>query len=201
MRKDQKILIGILVGIPILCICACLVGWISLRLAGKVLVEKTMVDNPEEAAALAQSMIDYDLPPGYKEEVAIDFLFMKMVLISRGGVAANDPSQAIIGILGMPIYGIADEEEIRLQSQLQLRQAMQREKWDMRLVDDKETTIRGQEVTLYIYEGVDENGEATRQVVSRPFEGKNGQMTIVYISGSEAGWNQSEIDAFIDSIR
>ena len=137
MSKNTKIIIGVIVGVLAVFLCICIGGWIFLQVSGKVLQETVLVDNPDEAAALARSMIDYDLPPGYKEEMAINIIMMKMVMITKGGLAANDPSQVVIMIAEMPFGGELDEEEMRLQSQLQMKQSMQRQGWQVEYVGEK----------------------------------------------------------------
>jgi len=200
MSKNSKIIIGVIGGILVVILCACIGVWIFLQTTGKVIQETVMVDNPAEASALARSMIDYDLPPAYKEEMAINFLFMKMVMIAKDSAEANNPSQTVIMIAEMPFSDEVDEEQMRLQIQSQMKQTMQRQAWNVEFVGEKEITIRGQDVTLLFYEGVDETGEKVKQVVSSLFEGKNGQV-MIWIAGSESGWDQSAIDYFVRSIR
>ena len=52
---------------------------------------------------------------------------------------------------------------------------------------------------LTIYEGVDKNGVAVREVVIGLFESKTGPAMLIFI-GSIPSWNQTEIDTFIQSI-
>jgi len=71
---------------------------------------------------------------------------------------------------------------------------------DLELVDKQTATIRGQPVELFIYEGADREGTPVRQVVSQLFEGKSG-LVMLLIMGPEAGWDQAEVEAFLQSIR
>jgi hypothetical protein len=200
MSRNTKIAIAIGIGLVVLCICVCVGGWIALTITGSALGDTMAVDSPEEAAAVAQSVIDYDLPPGYQEEMAINVLFMKMVVINKGDLSSGSPSTLTIFIVGMPSDMAMDEDEVRLQFQRQMRQAMNRQDWHLRLVDEEMATIRGQEVSLFLYEGTDDMGAELKQVVSSVFEGKNGNV-MFWIMGLESEWDQTEIDAFINSLR
>ena len=196
MEKKTKIVLGILAGLLVLGICACVGGWIALRGAGRVLEDQMMLDEPDRAGALARSLIDYDLPPGYQEQGAINMGLMQMIIIGVGGEGDSlDSSRPVIMIVGVPENMPMDEEEMALQ----IQQSMEEENLDMRLVEQSTTTIRGQEVPLLTYEGANDQGVEMRQLISGLFEGKKGSVMLM-ILGEESGWNQGEVDAFIDSI-
>ena len=72
--------------------------------------------------------------------------------------------------------------------------------YDLKLVDEQQTTIRRQEVSLLIYEGTDSTGTPMRQVISRVFKGKT-DMIMLLIIGIQSNWDQNEIDTFIKSIK
>ncbi len=200
MSKNTKIILGIVGGIIVLCMCVCLGGWLALRIGGKSLVETMAVTTPAEAAAMAHGMIDYTLPPGYQENLAMNFWVAKMVIISKGGAVTSDPTQTMIMMAEFPSSLEMNAEDMRNQLQQQMSQTTGQREWKMELVDQQATVIRGQDVTLMIYKGVDENGVVVKQMVSSIFTGKNGNI-MLWIGGAEAGWDQYAIDAFIGSIR
>jgi hypothetical protein len=103
-------------------------------------------------------------------------------------------------INSMPSDIQADEEEIRLQIQLSIKRSMGRQGYEMKLVAEQGITLRGQQVSLLIYEGTDGNGVPMKQVVSGLFKGKNSQV-MLFIAGKAANWNQEEIDTFLESIK
>lgn len=196
MEKKTKIVLGILAGLLVLGICACVGGWIALRSAGRILGDQMMLDDPDRAEALAQSLIDYDLPAGYQEQGAINMGIMQMVIIAVGGEGDTlDSSRPLIMVVGVPANMPMDEEEMALQ----IQQSMEEENLDMRLVEESTTTIRGQEVPWRTYGGANDQGVEMRQLISGLFEGKKGSV-MVMILGEESGWDQGEVDAFIDSI-
>ena len=77
---------------------------------------------------------------------------------------------------------------------------MGNQKFEMIFVGEETATIRGQEVTLFNYEGTSDQGTAMKQVVSSVFEGKNGSVMLM-IFGADAGWDQATVEAFLSSIR
>ena len=117
-----------------------------------------------------------------------------------GWEAGTIPPEGRIAMAGMPLTGEIDEEEMSLRIQLSMKRSMGNDGAEMHLVDEQKATIRGQEVTLLIYEGVSAEGIPMKQIVSGLFDGKNG-MVMLFITGPEASWNQTEIDTFIESIQ
>jgi len=200
MSKNTKIVLGIIGGMIALCICICVGGWIALKISGKVLQETMVQDTPEEAAATAKEIIDYKLPLGYQEQMAMNMGFMQMITIADSQSTDTENSRPIIMIASMSPNIEADEEEMRLQIQLSMQRSSNRQGYEMKLVEEKEVTIRGQQVSLMVYEGTDENGNPMKQIVSGLFDGKNSKV-MLFIMGQESNWNQEEIDSFILSIK
>ncbi len=196
MSKNTKIAVGIILVIIILCGCICVIGFIFLQTTEKVLEESVIVDNPQESKDLAQSMLDYDLPPGYQEGGAFNVGFMKMVMLTDSSAMLSP----FIMIAEMPSGLGVDEDVMRQQIEQSMQRSFGSQNFSVELVDVQTRTIRGQEVTLYHYAGTDSNGNQVKQVVSELFDGKNGTVMLMII-GNESGWNQATIDAFLDSIR
>jgi len=196
MSKNAKIAIGVVIAIVVLCGCVCVAGFIVLQTTGKVLEESVVMDNPQESRDLAQSMLDYDLPPGYQEQGAFNVGFMKMVMITD----SSGIFSPFIMIAEMPSGLGVDEDLMRQQIEQSMQRSMGNRNFSVELVDEQDRTIRGQDVTMFVYAGTDSNGNQIKQVVSELFEGKNGSIMLMVV-GEESGWNQTEIDAFLDSIR
>ena len=200
MSKNTKIVLGIVGGVTALCVCICVGGWIALKISGKVLQETIVQDTPEEAAATAKEIIDYKLPTGYQEQMAMNMGFIQMITIADTQSTDTENARPLIMIASMSSDIEADEEELRLQIQLSMQRSSNRQGYEMKLVEEQEVTIRGQQVNFMIYEGVDENSNPIKQIVSGLFEGKNSKV-MLFIMGQESNWNQEEIDAFIASIK
>jgi hypothetical protein len=200
MSKNTKIVLGIVIGVVLLCICICIGAWVAFLITGKAIEESALIEDPVEAQTLAQDIIDYDLPPGYQELGAFNMGIMKMVVINDEGVSTYSVGSPMIMIAEIPFSLVMDEEEMILQIQSNMERSMGNQKFDMIFVGEETATIRGQEVTLLTYEGTSDQGTAMRQVVSSFFEGKSGSVMLM-IFGEEAGWDQARVDAFIGSIR
>lgn len=195
MSKNAKIILGIVTVILILCGCVCVVGYIVLQTTGKVLEESVVMDNPQESRDLAQSMLDYALPSGYQEEGAFNMGIMKMVMISDSSANFGP----LIIIAEMPSGLGIDEDQMRQQIELGMQRSIGNRNFNIELEDEQSRSIRGQDVTIYVYAGTDSNGTRIKQIVSEPFDGKNGSIMLM-IMGEVSGWKQNEIDAFLDSI-
>ena len=200
MSKNTKIVLGIVGGVTALCVCICVGGWIALKISGKVLQETMVQDTPEEAAATAKEIIDYKLPTGYQEQMAMNMGFIQMITIADTQSTDTENARPLIMIASMSSDIEADEEELRLQIQLSMQRSSNRQGYEMKLVEEQEVTISEQQVNLMIYEGVDEKGNPIKQIVSGLFDGKNSKV-MLFIMGQESNWNQEEIDTFIASIK
>ncbi len=66
------------------------------------------------------------------------------------------------------------------------------------VIETRPVTVRGQETTLVISEGVNSDGETYRQVTVA-FQGKGGP-ALLMLSEPVTRWNQETVDAFIASI-
>ena len=70
---------------------------------------------------------------------------------------------------------------------------------DLTVMDQQPVTIRGQEVTLVLSEGTDEDNQAMRQATA-VFQGKEGPALLVFSESANA-WNQAAVDAFLASMQ
>jgi hypothetical protein len=67
------------------------------------------------------------------------------------------------------------------------------------VIENRPATIRGQEVTLIVSEGVNSENVSYRQVTAA-FQGKGGPALLVF-SGTVDAWDQAAVDEFLASIR
>jgi len=178
------------------CACAALVAFLVFRQAGQKIREGVKKD-PVAAAEAAHKIVDsYELPPGYQERVAMDILVYSFVMIApEAGTTGN-----------APLIMLAQFSQIgtdRKQMEEQIRQAFEQQSGnrglDLKLVEVKKMTIRGEEVDVTIFEGTDQNGYILRQLVTS-FPGKKGTAMLM-IMGSPSAWDETEIDDFLKSIR
>lgn len=194
-NKNKWIWIGL--GAALLfCCCAVVAAILVFRQAGKT-IEDGMKTDPESAAQAARKIADYDLPPGYQEQMSMDIMFYSFVII-----APDTDAQATTS----PIIMLAQFSQAgmdRQQMEQQLRQAFEQQSGqrgaDMQVVEVKNMVIRGEEVEVTIFEGTDTNGYVVRQLITS-FPGKDGTAMLM-IMGSPSAWDDKVIDDFIESIR
>jgi hypothetical protein len=192
-KKRNWIWIG-LGAAGLFCLCAVAVAIFVINRVGKQVQEGVQTD-PESASKAAHEIADYDLPPGYQEQMAMDIMFYSFVMIAPESSTTLD--QPII-MLAQFQAGVDQD-----QMEQQLRQAFEQQAGnqgaDMRLVEVKKMTIRGEETDVAIYEGTDQNGNTLRELITA-FPGKDGTAMLI-IMGNLQDWDQTMVDDFIKSIR
>jgi len=196
MSRTSKIVIGVIVGLIVLCGCCCLAGSIATPMMLGPLMEQaaSTTENPQEIAQIAGRIIDYDLPAGYGEEFAMSFFGFDIVAFTR-----DDSSGNIIIIMQMPeMFGL-DPDEMMREMERSLQQQTGQEIGNLQYVDTIQTTIRDQNVTLTVQEGTDANGTTIRQITG-VFEGENG-IAMLMIVGPSQTWDQQTVDEFLSSLR
>jgi len=195
MSRNTKIILAVVGALVAICLC---VGAAALAIsawtASKVvnMAEQNISSKPEEINASAAAIADFDLPQGFTPDYG-----MSLMGISLVGYSAGDQH---IMLMQFPAGMNVSAEEM----QRQMQQAMQNQKYsymnaDLKVVEQKTVTIRGEENTLTVYEGKEGSGSAFRQV-SVPFQGKSGTALLV-IAGDAGTWDQAMVDNFIASIR
>lgn len=193
-NKNKWIWIGL--GAALLfCCCAVLAAYLVFRQAGQTLQEGMKTD-PESAAQAAHKIADYDLPPGYQEQMSMDILFYSFVIIAPD--TDTQPTTSPLIMLAQFSQTGMDREQM----EQQLRQAFEQQSGqrgaDMQVVEVKNMVIRGEEVEVTIFEGTDTDGYVMRQLITS-FPGKDGTAMLM-IMGSPSAWDDNMIDDFIESI-
>ena len=194
-NKNKWIWIGL--GAALLfCCCAVVAAILVFRQAGKT-IEEGMKTDPESAAQAARKIADYDLPPGYQEQMSMDILFYSFVIIAP----ETDTQTTTSPLIMLAQFSQAGMD--RQQMEQQLRQAFEQQSGqrgaDMQVVEVKNMVIRGEEVEVTIFEGTDTNGYVVRQLITS-FPGKDGTAMLM-VMGSPSAWDDKVIDDFIESIR
>ncbi len=195
MSRNTKIVLGIIGGLFILCICAGVVAFLALRSAGP-LVERamTVTEKPEEVTDIAQGIVDYTLPAGYSEQFGMSFFGFDVAAFGSAG-----PAKQMIMLMQFPESAGLSQAEMEQQMQQATERQMGRRNYQLPVVGETTTTIRDQRITLTIREGTDSDGTAIRQV-SGVFQGKSG-IVMLMIMGNRQNWDQEAVDAFIASLR
>ena len=194
-NKNKWIWIGLGAALLFCCGTALVAGLVFWQ-AGKKIQEGVSTD-PEAAAEAAHKIIDYDLPEGYQEQMAMEIVFYSFVVIAPEN--SEGISKGPIFMLAQFQAGMVNQQQMEEQLRRSLEQQSNRPGLSMELVKMEEQTIRGEQTQVATYEGTDENGNVLRQVITS-FPGKDGTAMLMIMGPAEL-WDQDLIDDFIESIR
>lgn len=191
MNRTIKIILGLAAGILVLCLIVSVAGLLLFRSAGKALT-KTFQTQAATTAQIATQIADFELPAGYGNTVTAHLAGYSLV-----GYTGTDEHSHIYLAQADSSTGITMEEIQR--HILETSRAEQDQNVEMQIVDTVAATIRGQEVNLVVSEGLNHDGDVSRQL-SGLFQGRSGP-AVVIVSGPAATWNQALVDEFIASVR
>ena len=193
MSRNTKIILAIVAGLSfICCIGAATVIYLFPRVASNI-GEESFVSTEEKAAEIGASIIDYELPPGFSEATGMDFLGMRMVLIS-----SSNRSGMMITLTQLPSSFGTNEEEFRRQAETLFEEQSGQRNTDLTAVESQTVTINGAPAILTTYQG--SNGGTEIRQVSGFFEGNDGKVAMLMVSGPVGSWNQEAFDTFIKSL-
>jgi hypothetical protein len=198
MSRTTKIVLGIIGGLAVICVLVIIGVVVAVSVMGEKIVDDMMIEDPAEVAEAASKIVDYDLPPGYEEQMVMNVFIGKILAIGPEG-QSDAPMIMIMQISSMMASSETDQEQFRQQMQQSMQRQARQSEIDLELVDQSEVEIAGQEVTLTTYEGKNEYGPI-RQVVSDLFE-VNDSLLMLMIMGDPASWPESDIEDFVASIR
>jgi len=194
-NTNKRIWIG-LGAAALFCLCSLGVAALLFMRLGQQVV-KGMKTDPEGASKAAHAIADYELPEGYQERVAMNFLVYSMVMM--GPDSSSPSSSAAKPIIMLAQFQAAgNQQQMEEQIRRSFEQQSGRRGLTMKVVDVKKMTIRGEEVEVTVYEGTDSNDFVMRQLITT-FPGKDG-IAMLMIMGAAQYWDDEEIDTFIESI-
>lgn len=194
MSREMKIFLAVVGILVVICMCACLVGFLLLRSAGSM-ISNAVVDDPVKVAEIASGMAEYDVPSGYKQ-VGMDFFGVYQAIFVA---VENNSERPIFMLARFNAMGAISQEEFENQMKEVMQQQYSSAGVQWKVVGSVPATIRGQEVTLTQSEGTNESGKTVRNLLGM-FDGKDGAVLLM-IMGSVDSWDQEAIDQFISSIR
>ena len=198
MSNTAKIILGILAVLGLCCIVSLVALWAGGTWLGSQ-VEQGMTQDPAEAASKGQDIVNYDLPAGFSEVGAMDFLgVMEMVFITPGGVSENQADTVIL-LARFSIPGMSESDTDQMQEQMQQGFAGGNSSGGVSFtqVDSREITINGQPSTLTISEG-ESDGEVVRQAAAGFVS--DGKPAMVMIMGPADEWDDDAINEFLASL-
>jgi hypothetical protein len=191
-EKPNQYVKWILIGVGAVFLCCCCIALLAALAFRQV--QKGIKTDPASTIESAHAITDYELPQGYQEQIAMDILSYSLVMIAPVSEGSGKP----IIMLAQFEAGV-DPQLMEQQLQQSFEQQSGMRGTDMKLVETKEMTIRGEKAKVNVYEGADTNGNNIREWVA-PFSGKNGT-AIFIIMGDTETWDESLVENFIKSFR
>jgi hypothetical protein len=192
-NKSRNIWIAVGV-VSALCLVACVIAYFVLRQVGSQVGEAFNTD-PAKVAAVSDKIAEYDLPPGYTAQMSMSIMMYDLVMIGPSQSSSNSMMIMLMQFNGN--VGMSQE-----QMQEQVRQSFEQQSGQrgaqMTVVETRQDTIRGEQVTISISEG-GSAGVKMRQLMT-VFTG-NGGPTVLMIQGPITDWDEDLITDFIHSIR
>lgn len=193
MSRNAKIVVGLVTGLLLLCVCAAGVATVGFMGMAGTAVAGAVQANPVQVAATADNIADFDLPAGYQPQGSAQVAGFLIVYYSHGDrtrhiTLAQAPSWVNVDYGTFASFALQAAPNGPYDRQTRSR-----------IVESSLTTVRGQQVTLVTAEGTNTLGVPYR-TVSGVFRGNRGT-AIVSVEGPISTWNQAEVDAFIASIR
>jgi hypothetical protein len=190
MNSTGKLILGMVGGVFLVCAFLGLAGNVVIHATGRTFT-KALQSNPDQAAAISESIADYDLPPDFGEAYAKQALGFSLV-----SYTGQDRHSHVI-FFQLPDGLQIDLSQINSQIEL-VDSGQQKIKQYSQVVGEIPAVIRGQETTLLLTEGVNSAGQTYRQA-SSIFNGKGGQALVVF-ERPVSSWDQGELEGFIASI-
>ncbi len=191
MSKNTKITLGVVAGLLVLCLGACLVGAVGLALFSRN-VASGVKSNPASAGTTASEIADFTPPAGFTPDTSLDMMGMKMVTYNGPG------KDSVIILIQMPVKGNLSQSTME-QMQSAMEGRLGRRLGDVKTIEQRELTVRGQPANLILQEGTNSDGETYRQLLVA-FQGKKG-LAMLSVIGPAAAWDQAAYDQMIESIR
>jgi len=143
----------------------------------------------DQIASAAAEIADFDLPAGYTLEFSASLDGYTLVSYNPGNGHSH-------------LYLIQSEKESDGEKLAGMLEQIAPGSYDpqtrMTIIETRPVTVREQEVTLVISEGITSEGETYRQVTAA-FQGKGGPALLMF-SKPVTSWNQQTVDALIASI-
>lgn len=189
MNRTTKIILIAIASLFVLGIIAI----VGVAYAGSRFVAKSMTGDPGAVQEAAAKIADLELPEGYRADYAVNMAGFTMAAYNPGDGHSH------LMLIQFPSGAHLDEAEMRRQVGKVARNAGRNDYDGVKMVAQVPVTIRGQQVTATINEGVSSDGQPFRMAVAA-FEGKSGP-ALVMLEEPIARWDQARMDALFASMR
>ena len=166
------------------------IGFIALGVLAVVVLKRIFDRDAAKVSRAAAAIADFELPAGYAPEFTASLIGYTVAAFNR----RDGRSHLYL------IQSKKGSDGARLSRMLgRLAPGSKNSLTHISVNEHRAATIRGQEVTLVMGQGINSEGKSYRQLAAA-FRGKGGPALLV-LTEPATRWNQYSIDAFIASIR
>lgn len=190
MNKELKIALAVIAVALVICVGVS----VGVVLVARQFVIPTSTTDPAQAAKIGHQIVEYALPPGYREQHATSAYGYKMVMIGAG---ADITHAMMITLMEFPTWmGMGREG-----SPGQIEQVDEEEsELNLGTVTTQTVTIRDRPVTLHVSESA-EQGDLDYRQVWCSFPGRGSSTVMVMVGGTQDAWDQEALERFLASIK
>lgn len=198
MNKTTKTILIIIGSLLVVCACgaAILMGtglWGFSKFVEAA--ERSTTENPQEVAQIASGIADYEIPEGFTKQYGMKIATFSMVQYM------NSSEDTFLFVTQFPAGASINPDEMLREIRNNSRNP--NSPWyntDTQIVEQRDVTIRGEETTLSISEGTNEQGE-TYRMANAKFKGNGEGPALFMIVAPADKWDAELVDDFIASIQ
>lgn len=195
MSTNSKIILGVVGGALLLCICAALAAiWLFQPVGTLIGVTRGVSSNaqPENVDQVARQIADFQPPAGYTGQYGMSIGHFELAIYAESTYKGH------LILMQLPPGVTADQLEMERHLREQTRDLNYGHFTRVQTISTSQTTIRGQPGTVTNSQGTNSENEIYRLTYAI-FQGKDG-LAYLFIAAPLARWNQAEVDTFIASL-
>ena len=198
MDKTTKNVLIILGSLLLVCVCgAAIVLATGAWSLGELVkwADNSTTEDPQEVAQIASGIADFDVPEGFTTQYGMEIATFRMVQYTTRS------EDIFIFVTQFPAGTSINPDDMMRQVRDNSRNP--NSPWynmDTDLIEQTPVTIRGEETTLSISEGTNDQGMLYRMANAK-FQGKGDGPALFMIVGPAEEWDTELVEDFIASIQ
>jgi hypothetical protein len=192
MSRNAKIILGIVGGLMACCCILVLAFTVLLPRFGAQLMGD-MIATDENVGEVARSMVDYNLPAGLQEEMAMSFFGIKTAVFSGSN------QQSMVMLMQFPAALAGNEAEMQRQMEESFSQQFGSDDHRFEVIGSENVTVNGQPAIFTTSESISD--DATMRQVIGIFRSKDGNPAMVMAMAPVDQWQRDGIDRFLESMQ
>lgn len=197
MDKTTKTILIIIGSVLVLCACAGAAVfatglWSFSRFVN--FAEQSVSESPQVAVRVGGEIADYEVPEGFGYPYSVHFGDVSLISYT----SLSEKSQLLLA-------QFPEGMSVNVDEMLRIIREGADDPYSIwyntktTLIEQKTVTIRGQETTLNISEGISSDGTTYRTATAQ-FEGRSGP-SLVMMASPLSEWDANMVEAFVESIQ